>query len=106
MVQEGALLEYMETHSGFAENKFMGVNGTEQRRNQWARLTAILNALGPSKDAEAWMRVYIIITYKRRMLMGAQININKECKLTWMIFHFHNLQVMLSSQVKVFSGIN
>lgn len=54
-----ALVAYMENHSGFAASKFMGVNGKEQKVNQWKRITEILNTLGQPKVPKSWKAVRI-----------------------------------------------
>ena len=58
--QEEALITYMEHHSRLAQNKFMGMNGVQQRQDMWTQLALLLNALGPVKDVQSWQQVCIL----------------------------------------------
>ena len=75
--QEEALITYMESHSGFSQNKFMGINGVQQRQEMWLQLVLILNALGPAKDVKSWQEVCTV----RYKLFSYFPNININYKL-------------------------
>ena len=57
--QEEALMSYMKEHSGPAQNKFMGINGVHQSKEQWLQLTLRLYGLSLTKDVKSWKQVCI-----------------------------------------------
>ncbi|XP_003424785.2 uncharacterized protein LOC100678775 [Nasonia vitripennis] len=64
--QKECLLSYMEDHSGFAAHKFMGLDGTAQRHEQWNKLKVMLDRLGPEKSIESWSKLDTIMQKKNK----------------------------------------
>ncbi|XP_032690435.1 uncharacterized protein LOC116853446 [Odontomachus brunneus] len=54
------LVQYMETHSEFASNKFLTKEGRVHHNQQWAELGKMLNELtkGPGKTTKQWQTVW------------------------------------------------
>jgi len=44
-----AMIDFFESHKGMAEDKFMLMNGRDELKKMWAKLTQELNALGVKK---------------------------------------------------------
>lgn len=51
------LIDFMVSHSAFATNKLIGVQGREGHAALWERLTRELNTKGTAKTVEKWQKV-------------------------------------------------